>query len=241
MRVYLGGAGFFGPSGQVDLVRARRSPGSTLKPFIYALAFDDLLILPDTLIDDRPMRFGDYAPMNFDRGFQGAVTVREALQQSLNLPAVQLLERVGPVRLAAALRQAGATLSFPQQHWSPGLPLALGGVGISLADLTMLYVGLANGGEASKLALVADAPAPAPTRFLGSPGQRARLRDPARLAAARRVGGRGGGAPRSPHRVQDRHLLRLPRRLGGRLQRRLHRRRLGRAQRRHTAPGLVRS
>ena len=170
VRAYVGGLGFFGAAGQVDLVQARRSPGSTLKPFIYALAFDDRLILPDTLIDDRPMRFGDYAPMNFDRGFQGMVTAREALQESLNIPAVQLLERVGAARFAAALRQAGATLSFPQRGWSAGLPLALGGVGISLADLTMLYVGLANGGQAAPLALLADADPSTPTRFLGARG-----------------------------------------------------------------------
>lgn len=144
---YLGGARFFETNGEVDLAQARRSPGSTLKPFIYGIAFDDLIVLPDTLIEDRPMRFADYAPQNFDRWFHGDVTVREALQQSYNLPAIELLDRIGPARLAAKLRQAGAVLSFPSRQGTPGLPLALGGVGISLADLTMLYAGIAHGGE----------------------------------------------------------------------------------------------
>lgn len=131
----------------LDLVRRRRSPGSALKPFIYGLAFDDLAVLPDSLIEDRPLRIGDYAPENFDRGFRGQVTVREALQQSLNVPAISLLDRVGPGRFAAVLREAGARLDFPAGHAAPTLPLALGGVGISLLDLTRLYAGLAREGR----------------------------------------------------------------------------------------------
>src|SRR4029077_2533648 len=84
--------------GKNDMVRAVRSPGSTLKPFVYGLAFDDLLIHPETIVDDVPMRFGDYAPQNFDHRFHGELTAREALQLSLNLPAVALLSRVGPLR-----------------------------------------------------------------------------------------------------------------------------------------------
>src|SRR4029079_3519811 len=81
-------------AGQVDLTRALRSPGSTLKPFIYGLGFEDGLIHPETLIEDRPLRYGSYAPENFDLTFQGTVTVRRALQQSLNVPAVAVLEEV---------------------------------------------------------------------------------------------------------------------------------------------------
>jgi len=97
---YLGSADFFDEksSGQVDMVRAVRSPGSTLKPFIYGLGFDDSLIHPDTVISDMPVRFGDYAPQNFMGGHRGEVTVREALQQSLNIPAVMVLNKIGPIR-----------------------------------------------------------------------------------------------------------------------------------------------
>ncbi len=141
----------------LDLAGRRRSPGSTLKPFIYGLAFDDLALLPETLVDDRPMRFGDYAPENFDRGFRGQIPASDALQQSLNVPAIALLDRVGPGRLAAILREAGARLDFPSESGPPSLPLALGGVGISLVDLTRLYVALARGGESVPLHLTGPA------------------------------------------------------------------------------------
>jgi len=147
----------------IDLVRARRSPGSTLKPFVYGMAFDDLAVLPDTLVEDRPMRFGSWEPENFDRGFKGQVTAREALQQSLNLPAIALLDRVGPGRLATTLQAAGARLTFPAGAQEPSLPLALGGVGINLEDLTGLYVGLARGGQPAALRLRADV-SPVPAR-----------------------------------------------------------------------------
>ncbi|MBI1212801.1 MAG: penicillin-binding protein 1C [Alphaproteobacteria bacterium] len=148
---YLGGADFWTQQGQVDLAGASRSPGSTLKPFIYGLAFDDSIVHPQTLIDDKPMAFGDYEPKNFDHAFQGTVTIAQALQMSLNVPAVALLDRIGPVRLAATLRNAGADLVFPTKGAIPTLPLALGGVGISLRDLTMLYVSIPTGGEVAPL------------------------------------------------------------------------------------------
>ncbi|MGZ3327631.1 MAG: penicillin-binding protein 1C, partial [Xanthobacteraceae bacterium] len=88
-------------AGQVDMTAAVRSPGSTLKPFIYGLGFEDGLIHPETLIEDRPIRFGSYAPENFDLTFQGTVTVRRALQLSLNVPAVAVLDKVGANRFAA--------------------------------------------------------------------------------------------------------------------------------------------
>ncbi len=159
VRAWVGGNDFFGNAGQVDLARARRSPGSALKPFIYALAFDDGSAHPETLIDDIPMRFGDWAPRNFDREFQGRLTVRQALQQSLNIPAVALLDRVGPVRFVAALRDSGARLGFRRLVGRASLPVALGGVGINLADLTMLYAGLADGGMMRPLSILRDAPA----------------------------------------------------------------------------------
>lgn len=145
---YVGGSNFYDPrrAGQVDMIRAVRSPGSTLKPLVYGLGFDDLLIHPETLIDDAPTRFGDYSPTNFRNTYIGQLTVREALQQSLNIPAVAVLEQVGPARVAARLREVGLPLHWSEAHPQPGLPLVLGGVGMTLEELATLYVGLANGG-----------------------------------------------------------------------------------------------
>ena len=132
-------------AGQVDMTQALRSPGSTLKPFIYGLGFEDGFIHPETLIEDRPARYGGYAPKNFDLTFQGTVTVRKALQLSLNLPALAVLDQVGPSRLTTRLAQAGATLVLPDSE-PPGLAIGLGGIGIKLADLVMLYAGIARQG-----------------------------------------------------------------------------------------------
>lgn len=160
VRAYVGSADFSDRerAGAVDLARAVRSPGSTLKPFIYALAFEDGLVHPDSLIEDTPARFGAWRPENFDRSFQGTLSVRKALQLSLNVPAVRLLDAVGPDRLAARLRQAGARLELPPGA-APALPMGLGGVGIRLVDLAMLYSALARGGEARALSVRTDAPA----------------------------------------------------------------------------------
>ena len=138
-------------AGQVDMVRAVRSPGSTLKPLVYGLGFDDLLIHPETLIEDVPTRFGDYSPTNFRNTYAGQLTVREALQQSLNIPAVAVLDQVGPARLAARLREAGLPLHWSAAHSQPGLPLVLGGVGMTLEELVTLYAGFANGGVVAPL------------------------------------------------------------------------------------------
>lgn len=133
-------------AGQVDMTRAVRSPGSTLKPFIYGLAFEDGLVHPESLIEDRPIRYGSYAPENFDMTFQGTVTVRKALQMSLNVPAIALLDRIGSNRLTARIKQAGANLILPKDE-TPGLAMGLGGVGITLNDLVRLYAGLARSGD----------------------------------------------------------------------------------------------
>ena len=132
-----------GALGFVDMTRALRSPGSTLKPFIYAMAFDQGLVHPDTLIDDSPVAFGRYAPQNFDGAFRGDVTVREALQLSLNIPPVLLTQELGPARLMGLMRKGGAK---PKLAGKAGLAVALGGVGLSLNDLVQLYGGLAQGG-----------------------------------------------------------------------------------------------
>ena len=152
-------------AGQVDMTQALRSPGSALKPFIYGLAFEDGLVHPETLIEDRPVRYGAYAPENFDMTFQGTVSVRRALQLSLNVPAVALLDKVGASRLSARLAQAGAPLVLPKGE-TPGLAMALGGVGVKLSDLTMLYAGIARGGMAVALVERQRAHESAPLRLI---------------------------------------------------------------------------
>ena len=132
--------------GAIDMTSAVRSPGSTLKPFIYGLAFEAGIAHPETLIEDRPARFGLYVPKNFDQDWHGTVTVRMALAQSLNIPAVKVLDALGPARLYARLGQAGVTPVLPKGG-EPTLAIALGGLGLTLSDLATLYAGLARGGE----------------------------------------------------------------------------------------------
>lgn len=149
---HVGSADYFDErrAGQVDMTRAIRSPGSTLKPFIYGLAFEDGFVHPESLIEDRPVRFGSYAPENFDMTYQGTVPVRKALQLSLNVPAIVLLDRVGASRLSARLRQAGGNLVLPRDE-APGLAMGLGGVGVTLQDLAQLYTGLPRLGTTKAL------------------------------------------------------------------------------------------
>jgi penicillin-binding protein 1C len=137
--------------GAVDMARAVRSPGSTLKPFIYGLAFEGGIAHPETLIEDRPVRFGTYAPKNFDEDFHGTVSIRDALAQSLNIPAVKVLNAVGPGKLLGRFRRAGILATLPGESHEPTLAIALGGVGLRLADLANLYAGLARGGDAIEL------------------------------------------------------------------------------------------
>ena len=145
---HVGSAGYFDHErfGAIDMVAAVRSPGSTLKPVIYGLAFDMGLAHPLTLIEDRPTRFGTYRPKNFDNSFRGTVTVREALARSLNIPAVKALEAVGPGRLLGRLEKAGITTVLPPST-EPSLSVALGGIGIRLRDLAALYAAIARGGS----------------------------------------------------------------------------------------------
>ena len=131
----------------LDLTRARRSPGSALKPFIYGLAFEQGILHPETLILDQPTRFGSYGPDNFDRQHHGWIPAREALRRSLNLPAVQVLARIGPQRLLARFAELGIVLRGGTQAEQPGLSIALGGTAITLRNLTALYAALANQGR----------------------------------------------------------------------------------------------
>jgi penicillin-binding protein 1C len=167
VRAHVGSADYFDArrAGQVDMTNALRSPGSTLKPFIYGLGFEDGVIHPETLIDDRPVRYGSYTPENFDLTFQGTVTVRKALQLSLNVPAIAVLGKVGVNRLSARLTQTGAALVLPKGE-APGLAMGLGGVGVRLNDLTMLYTGLARGGMATPLIERAGPVEASPRRLL---------------------------------------------------------------------------
>lgn len=144
--------------GAIDMVTARRSPGSALKPFIYGLGFDEGVIHPDTLISDVSTRFGDYAPQNFDRDFAGDLTVREALQRSLNVPAVLVLDRIGPIRFVEALKRVGVRFDLPVGTTAPGLPVALGGGAVSLWDMAALYAGLAHEGRVAPLRITPGEP-----------------------------------------------------------------------------------
>ncbi|WP_319782801.1 penicillin-binding transpeptidase domain-containing protein [Oceanisphaera sp. IT1-181] len=140
--------------GFVDMTRAFRSPGSTLKPLVYGLAFDEGLAHPETLIEDRAMDFGGYAPQNFDKIFRGEVRIREALQLSLNLPVVALTDALGPAKLMSGLRRAGVEARVPGGQ--PGLAVALGGVGVTLEDMVGLYATIARGGVSRPLHFTVD-------------------------------------------------------------------------------------
>jgi penicillin-binding protein 1C len=144
----VGSADYFDASrsGWIDMTRASRSPGSTLKPFIYGLAFEEGLVSQETIIEDRPADFFGYRPRNFDMSYQGDVTVREALQLSLNVPAVKLLDAVNPAKLLIRFRRAEVRPLLPPNE-TPGLAIGLGGLGITLKDLVQLYTALANRGQ----------------------------------------------------------------------------------------------
>ena len=138
--------------GHVDMITALRSPGSTLKPFLYGMALDAGLIHSESLLQDVPRRYGDYRPGNFSMGFSGPVSASSALALSLNLPAVQLLEAYGPKRFAADLRNGGVPLSLPALA-EPNLALILGGAGSRLEDVVSGYSALARDGKSAKLRL----------------------------------------------------------------------------------------
>ncbi len=148
----LGSADYFDASrsGWIDMTRISRSPGSTLKPFIYGLAFEEGLVSQETIIEDRPAVFFGYRPRNFDMTYQGDVSIRQALQLSLNVPAVRLLDSVGPTRLMVRFRRADVRPILPPNE-APGLAIGLGGLGINLKDLVQLYAALANRGKPVRL------------------------------------------------------------------------------------------
>lgn len=147
VRAYAGSVDFFDDSrfGHVDMVKAVRSPGSTLKPFLYGMAMDDGLVHSASLLSDVPIRLEDYAPKNFFRRFSGAVSVTEALQQSLNIPAVDILQRLTPAVFVARLRNGGVSITFPDDV-QPNLSVILGGAGTSLEDLVRGFSAFAREG-----------------------------------------------------------------------------------------------
>jgi penicillin-binding protein 1C len=141
--------------GHVDMISALRSPGSTLKPFLYGMALDAGLIHSESLLQDVPRRYGDYRPGNFSMGFSGPVPASSALSTSLNLPAVQLLEAYGPKRFAAEMRIGGMPLALPAMA-EPNLSLILGGAGSRLEDLVSGYSAFARGGKSANIRLQPD-------------------------------------------------------------------------------------
>jgi len=156
-RAYVGSAAFGDESrlGHVDMVRAWRSPGSTLKPFLYGLALDDGLIDSESLLIDAPQSFGDYRPGNFDLAYNGPVGAAEALRLSLNVPAVDLLDRVGPKRFAARLANAGLELRLPRGV-DPNLSVILGGAGVRMEDLVGAYSALNRHGVGGRVRYAPD-------------------------------------------------------------------------------------
>jgi penicillin-binding protein 1C len=156
---YAGSADFSDPRrfSHVDMVRGIRSPGSTLKPFLYGMALDDGIIHSESLMADTPQSFGGYDPGNFQASFSGPVSVSEALQRSLNVPAVDLLDRIGPARFSARLSSAGLHLRLPKDA-APNLSIILGGAGTSLEELVGAYRSLAAGGMAGTPRIMPESP-----------------------------------------------------------------------------------
>ncbi|MCG8514192.1 MAG: penicillin-binding protein 1C [Halanaerobiales bacterium] len=170
VKAYLGSHDFFDHrnSGQIDGVQMARSTGSILKPFLYGLAIEQGLILPDSQLPDIPVSYGAYTPYNYSESFQGVVRAREALLASLNAPAVNLLAQYGVTRFYHFLQEGGISTLFRTAE-GYGLPLILGGAEASLWEVAALYRGLGNYGFFSGLQLLQEPTAP-PGKSLLSPG-----------------------------------------------------------------------
>jgi len=169
VKSYVGSANFLDPVrfGHVDMVKAIRSPGSTLKPFLYGIALDEGIIHSESLLVDAPLSFDGYKPQNFSRGFTGPVSVSNALRRSLNIPAIQLLHHLSPELFVSRLKNAGLKLKF-NHYAKPNLSVILGGVGSNLETLVGSYTALANKGLAGKVRFLANRPVR--QRYLFSPG-----------------------------------------------------------------------
>jgi len=159
VRAYAGSADFSDDErfAHVDMVQGKRSPGSTLKPFLYGLALDEGLIHSESLLADVPQSFSGYQPGNFQSNFSGPVSVSEALQRSLNVPAVEVLDRLGPARFVAQLRRGGLKLELPRGA-APNLSVILGGVAVNLEGLVGAYTAFARAGVAGKPRYTSESP-----------------------------------------------------------------------------------
>ncbi|MEN8128964.1 MAG: penicillin-binding protein 1C [Pseudomonadota bacterium] len=168
IRALVGSGDFFnaGIDGQVDATAALRSPGSTLKSFVYALALEQGLIHPGSLLDDSPTSYAEYRPANFDTRFMGPIPADEALQLSRNVPAIALATKLADPDLYTFLQDAGLALPHDQSHY--GLSLVVGGAEVSMRKLVILYAMLANGGRLSQLRATRDTPE-RPARQMLSP------------------------------------------------------------------------
>ena len=166
VKAWVGSADYFNEAidGQVNATTAKRSPGSTLKPFIYGLGLDQGVLHPRTILKDAPTSFGTYSPENFDGRFEGPITAQEALVKSRNIPAVAVSARLSQPTLYGFLKQAGVSKLASEQHY--GLALTLGGGELSMEELATLYAMLANGGELSPLSFVSEAQQKKPRRLL---------------------------------------------------------------------------
>ncbi len=169
VKAMVGSADFFDAeiAGQVNGVTARRSPGSTLKPFVYALAMERGLIHPASLMKDAPRCYGGFTPENYDQRFLGPLAARDALILSRNLPATHLQARLGKSGFHDFLLQAGIRDLKPAAFY--GLALSLGGVEVSMLELTALYAALANGGELRPLRMLKKTSDTAPSKRILSP------------------------------------------------------------------------
>lgn len=166
---YVGSADFGNQErfGYLDMVQAQRSPGSTLKPFLYAMALEQGLIHSQSLLSDVPRNGRHYRPGNFNGGFTGPVAASDALRRSLNLPAVNLLERLGPSSFDGWLQRGGLNLSLPGKE-RPGLAMILGGAGTNMQQLVQGYSALAKSGKSGTLRFLQQAPQQ--DRFFMQPG-----------------------------------------------------------------------
>ncbi len=162
IRALAGSPNFFDAaiSGQVDGTAALRSPGSTLKPFVYALAFDRGLAGVSTALEDVPLIFKDWAPENFDGNYRGLISAEDALRASLNIPAVELSRALGSDGLISFLHRAGF-VSFEKDAARHGLSVVLGGCDVTLLELTNLYATLASGGKHRPPSMLENDSAPA--------------------------------------------------------------------------------
>ena len=159
VRAYAGSADFADDArfAHVDMVQAARSPGSTLKPLLYGLALDEGLIHSESLLADVPQSFAGYQPGNFQANFSGPVSASEALQKSLNVPAVEVLDRLGAQRFVSLLRRGGLKLELPRGA-APNLSVILGGTAVRLEGLVGAYTALARGGISGQPRYLPDAP-----------------------------------------------------------------------------------